>query len=267
MLKYRLLAAAVMIPAAMVWVWLAPRPVFAGIAAVVVLLAAWEWAALSGMRSRPGRSAWLALVLGLLLLAWWGIRQHFSDYLPLLWVFLAFWGVSAVELFLAKARNSLPSLLFQAVWVLIPAFFALLLIREMRAGLGLVFALFAVVWGADAGAYFVGRAAGRHTLAPRLSPGKTWEGLIGGLLLAAIAGAVASLWCPVPIQVLVPLAIVTAAFSVVGDLVESRLKRTAGAKDSGRLIPGHGGVLDRIDSLSAALPVFALGLEWTHRLW
>lgn len=267
MLKTRLLAAAVMIPAAILWVWLAPPLVFAAIAAVVVLAAAREWAGLAGVKSRLTQGAWLVAILGLLILAWWGARHTSYDYLPLLWVLMAFWVVTTLHLARGGVRSSRPGLLLQGALVLVPAFFALLLIRHMTAGPGLIFALFAVVWGADAGAYFAGRAVGRHKLAPQLSPGKTWEGLIGGLVLAAIAAALASLWCPVPIWLLVPLAVVTAAFSVVGDLVESRLKRVAGAKDSGHLIPGHGGVLDRIDSLSAAAPVFALGLVWVHRLW
>jgi len=267
MLKVRLIAAAVMIPAVILWVWLAPPVIFAAVAALIVLAAAREWAVLAGIKSRTSHAAWLVLVLGLLILAWWGARQGTRDFLPLLTAFLAFWVLMTVDLAWGGLRNSRLALLLQGVGVLVPAFFALLLIRGMETGTGLIFALFAVVWGADAGAYFTGRTAGRHKLAPRISPGKTWEGLLGGLLLAAVAGALASLWCPVAVQVLVPLAVVTAAFSVVGDLVESRLKRAADAKDSGHLIPGHGGVLDRIDSLGAAAPVFALGLEWMHRIW
>lgn len=267
MLKIRLVAAAVMISAAIAWVWLAPPLVFAAIAALIVLAAAWEWAELAGAKSLLAQGVWLTAILGLLILAWWGVRQPTHGSWPLLAVFTIFWVIMALHLRWSGPRNSSPVLLLQGVWVLVPAFFALLLVRGQNGGTGLVLALFAVVWGADAGAYFAGRAAGRHKLAPRLSPGKTWEGLIGGLVLAAVAGALASLWCPLPIEVLVPLAVVTAAFSVVGDLVESRLKRVAGAKDSGHLIPGHGGVLDRIDSLGAAAPVFALGLEWVHRLW
>jgi len=267
MLRARLLAAAVMIPAAILWVWLAPPLVFAAVAALILLVAAWEWARLAGVDSRVGRSIWLVLVLGLLVLAWWGANQSVWDFFPLLWVLLAFWVVVLLGLTRGGLGNSRPGLLLQGLLVLVPAFFALLLIRGMDAGAGLIFALLLVVWGADAGAYFMGRAIGRHKLAPKLSPGKTWEGLLGGLLLAAVAGVLASIWSPVPVQALVPLAVVTAAFSVVGDLAESRLKRVANAKDSGHLIPGHGGVLDRIDSLCAAAPVFALGLEWVHRIW
>lgn len=267
MLRTRLLAAAVMIPAAVLWAWLAPPMVFAVVAALVVLAAAWEWAGLAGTTSLPARLAWLVLILGFLVLAWWGARWQLHGSWPLLAVFALFWALMAAHLKWGGARNSRSGLLLQGVWVLVPAFFALLLIRQQAGGTGLIFALLVVVWGADAGAYFAGRAFGRHKLAPRISPGKTWEGLLGGLLLAAVAGALASLWCAVPVQGLVPLAVATAAFSVVGDLVESRLKRAADAKDSGHLIPGHGGVLDRVDSLGAAAPVFALGLEWVHRIW
>lgn len=261
------MAAAVMIPAAILWAWLAPPAVFAGVAALIVLAAAWEWTGLAGVAAPAARTAWLVLVLGLLALAWWGWRRPGWDVLALLWAFFAFWVMAGLSLARNGFWNSRAGLLFQGVWVLVPAFFALLLIRGMASGTGLVFALFVVVWGADAGAYFAGRAFGRHKLAPRVSPGKTWEGLLGGLSLAAVAGALASLWCPVPVAAMVPLAVATAVFSVVGDLVESRAKRLAGAKDSGHLIPGHGGVLDRIDSLGAAAPVFALGLEWMHRIW
>jgi phosphatidate cytidylyltransferase len=122
-----------------------------------------------------------------------------------------------------------------------------------------------VIWAADSGAYFAGRRFGRRKLSPRISPNKTVEGLLGGaaaaiviaLIAAPLAGAsVAQL----PLVAL--LVLVTVGFSVVGDLFESLLKRHVGAKDSGDLIPGHGGILDRIDSVLAALPVFALGKNW-----
>lgn len=256
-----------MIPAAVLWVWLAPALVFAAVAAIIVLAAAWEWAALAGVALPRARLAWLVLILGLLVLAWWGSRRDGYPSLALLTAFVAFWLLMVPYLRWKGSRNSRAELLLQGVWVLVPAFFALLLVRGQGGGTGLIFALFVVVWGADAGAYFAGRAFGRHKLAPRISPAKTWEGLAGGLAAAAAAGALASLWCPVATGALVVLGVVTAAFSVMGDLVESRLKRLADAKDSGRLIPGHGGVLDRVDSLGAAAPVFAFGLEWVHRIW
>ncbi len=266
MLRTRIWAAAVMLPAAVAWVWLAPPWLFAAVAAAILLGAAWEWGALAGVRRKIARSCYLAGLLALMALCWWAGRFDYS-YMPLLILFVAVWLVILATLGRSGLWNSRAAFLLQGVMVLVPAYFALVLLKRMNGGTSLVFALFAVVWSADIGAYFAGRAAGRHKLAPRLSPGKTWEGLLGGLLLAAAAGAVASLWCPVPIALLMPLAVITAALSVVGDLAESRLKRFAGAKDSGRLIPGHGGILDRIDSLCAALPVFALGIELGQRLW
>ena len=124
----------------------------------------------------------------------------------------------------------------------------------------LLFALF-VVWGADVGAYFAGRRIGRVKLAPKISPGKTWEGVFGGLVVVAIVAAVFAILLDLALAVLIPFSMAAAALSVVGDLTVSMFKRTAGVKDSGSLFPGHGGILDRIDSVSAAAPLFAIGLS------
>jgi phosphatidate cytidylyltransferase len=118
----------------------------------------------------------------------------------------------------------------------------------------------AIVWAADVGAYAFGRWLGRTKLAPAVSPGKTWEGVAGGLLLAGVAAGLAAPWLDLPVARLAGLGVVTALASVLGDLTQSMFKRNAGLKDSGKLLPGHGGVLDRIDSLTAAIPVFAGGL-------
>jgi phosphatidate cytidylyltransferase len=134
-------------------------------------------------------------------------------------------------------------------------------------GPGYVILLFLLIWGADTGAYFAGRAFGKHKLAARVSPGKTWEGVFGGMLLALTVALGATQWLE-PAGQLVPflvLVAVTVAISVLGDLAESLFKRIADVKDSGGLLPGHGGVLDRIDSLTAAAPVFTLGLIWLSR--
>lgn len=267
MLRTRIVAASLMLPAALAWVWLAPAPVFAIVAALVLLAGGWEWISLAGMRTAMARWTALLVMLALLFATWWALRLG-DAVMPLLWAFLLFWLFNLVTLLKpSRLWNSCPALVLQGVMVLAPAFYALLLLRRMNGGTALVFAAFAIVWSADIGAYFAGRAAGRHKLAPHVSPGKTWEGVMGGLLLAAVAGALASVWCPMPVRVMVPLALLTAAVSVLGDLTESRLKRLAGAKESGWIIPGHGGILDRIDSLSAALPIFALGVELGQRLW
>ncbi len=121
-----------------------------------------------------------------------------------------------------------------------------------------------LVWAADIGAFFVGRKFGRLRLAPHVSPGKTWEGVLGGMIASAIVAVLGSWWFartfPIPLAQFLPLCLAVVAFSIVGDLTESLLKRFAGVKDSGSLFPGHGGVMDRIDSVTGAAPVLLLGL-------
>jgi phosphatidate cytidylyltransferase len=131
-----------------------------------------------------------------------------------------------------------------------------------RQGAWILLSALAIIVAADTGAYFTGRAFGRVKLAPHVSPGKTWEGVIGGLLASAAVAWAAAAWFGWSAQQMLPLSLTAAGLSVVGDLLESKMKRQARVKDSGHLFPGHGGVLDRIDSLSAGLPVLALGFAW-----
>jgi phosphatidate cytidylyltransferase len=124
----------------------------------------------------------------------------------------------------------------------------------------------AIVWSADIGAYFTGRSLGRTPLAPRVSPKKTWEGVVGGVVCATMTGCVAALLLDLPLKLFGPVAAAMALISVVGDLGVSLLKRYSGFKDSGVLLPGHGGILDRFDGVTAALPFFVLGLQFAHVL-
>ena len=119
-----------------------------------------------------------------------------------------------------------------------------------------------IVWAADMGAYFVGKGFGKVKLAPQISPGKTWEGVLGGLCAVMVLAAIGAQVFATDIAVLLPFCLAIAMISIVGDLTESMFKRNAGVKDSGSLFPGHGGVLDRIDSVTAAAPLFALALGW-----
>ena len=133
-------------------------------------------------------------------------------------------------------------------------------------GSALLLLVLAIIWAADIGAYFAGHRWGRLKLAPQVSPGKTLEGVAGGLVSAVlVAGAGGSL-LGLPLAVMLPLGLCMAALSIVGDLAESMFKRSVGLKDSGRLFPGHGGLLDRIDSITAAAPLFALALQWMGRI-
>jgi phosphatidate cytidylyltransferase len=147
--------------------------------------------------------------------------------------------------------------------VLAPTWLALSsLHRVADHGPMLVLFLLVLVFAADVGAYFGGRAFGRLKLAPRVSPGKTWEGVIGGFAAAGVIATVGARWFALPVPAFLALCAAVVSLSIVGDLTESMFKRHVGLKDSSKLLPGHGGILDRIDSISAAAPVFALGMMW-----
>jgi phosphatidate cytidylyltransferase len=149
------------------------------------------------------------------------------------------------------------------VFVLLPAWLACVhLILVEPLGAEWVLLVLVIVWAADVGAYVVGRRFGRVRLAPRVSPGKTWEGLLGGLAGAALGASFGGLYFGWPAAQFIPLGLSVGAISVVGDLTVSMFKRNAGLKDSGRLVPGHGGLLDRIDSVNAAVPLFVIELFW-----
>jgi len=153
------------------------------------------------------------------------------------------------------------------VVVLVPAYAGISrMYDKLDHGAEHVLFLLVLVWAADVGAFFAGRHWGRHKLAPQVSPGKTWEGVAGGMVFGLLAAAAGAWWFSRPLVAFLILGAVVAAISVVGDLTESMFKRFAGLKDSGHVLPGHGGVLDRIDSITAAAPVFVLGLTWLD-LW
>jgi phosphatidate cytidylyltransferase len=180
-----------------------------------------------------------------------------------LWIALLWWAVAF--LWILRYPTSVPPAVaaLAGLLVLIPSWLALVAILRVPEH-GPAFALLAlcVVFAGDIGAFFAGHRFGRVKLAPQVSPGKTWEGLIGGVLLAALTAAAGGAFLGLSPVIMVPVGLGVAALSVVGDLTESMFKRSVGAKDSGHLIPGHGGVLDRIDSITAAMPLFALVLSW-----
>jgi phosphatidate cytidylyltransferase len=141
------------------------------------------------------------------------------------------------------------------------AWFAVAALLGLPGGPQWVLFAFLIVWLADTGAYFVGRTLGRHKLAPSVSPGKTWEGVAGGMLASGLVGYAGSVWFDLAPGLMIPLVLVCGSVSVIGDLTVSVFKREAGLKDSGWILPGHGGILDRMDSLTAAAPILALGLQ------
>lgn len=232
--------------------------------ALIVFGAAQEWAQLAGFVSRSSRLIYATLTASAALACAFLLRGQDMPLTALLALGCGWWCFAAVWV-VHYQRHARPAVTDSAGlalcgWLaLIPALAALATLLER--GPALLLALFALVWGADIFAYFGGKTFGKYRLASRVSPGKTWEGLTAALLgtqLLTVAGA--SLFHTVPLPALLALAAVTFAASVVGDLLESLLKRLRGVKDSGNLLPGHGGLLDRIDSLLAAAPVFTLGL-------
>jgi phosphatidate cytidylyltransferase len=237
-------------------------------AAVVVLLAivaagAWEWSGFVTAHSRPWRYAFVAAVLVLLALAW-EMTATLAGRRLFLGATLLWWCVACVWVVFAPQRVGTASAAFAGILALVPMGVALLRLRLIvpHGGAWTLYAL-VIVWAADTGGYFAGRRFGRFRLAPKVSPGKTWEGVLGALALGVPVALLGSVLFAVAALPLLLISIVAIAFSVVGDLTESMFKRHAGVKDSGWLIPGHGGVMDRIDSLTAAAPIFLFGLTFS----
>ncbi|HSN19013.1 MAG TPA: phosphatidate cytidylyltransferase [Gammaproteobacteria bacterium] len=261
MLKVRVITALVIAPVVLALIFLAPAWLFGVAMLLMALLGAWEWSALAG---RPDRGARLSVVVLFAALAGVGLAlQRYAPQVPWLKVYcltaLAWWLFSLLWIAAWRADFPMPAKVLCGVLTLLPSLAAVVAIRDASPWYLLIQLL--ITSGADIGAYFAGRAFGKHKLAPLVSPGKTWEGVAGGVVLVAVVASVASHWLPVAILPFVLLSICVGLLSVVGDLSESLFKRQAGLKDSGSLFPGHGGVLDRVDSLTAAAPLFWLGLH------
>ena len=275
MLKYRLISAFVLIPIVIAALFLLPPVGFAIVTLVVCMLAAWDWGQFSGFTSRTQR-VWLAVLCGFILAVMLFTLPEYNPEIhqPLvagsLWISLAWW-VAALLLVLfypgsaALWRHSKVLRLIFGLLTIIPFFWGMVALRAWHYDenhySGAIWLLYVMilVWGADSGAYMFGKLFGKHKLAPKVSPGKTWQGFIGGLFTAAIISWGYGVWANLEVapSILLVCSIFAALASVLGDLTESMFKREAGIKDSGHLIPGHGGILDRIDSLTAAVPVFA----------
>lgn len=257
---------------------LGPPLLMAGVIGLLVLAAAWEWSALCGIEVRAARSAYvLALALVLACSAWWMAPLPMVDAAALAWVFAfacAGWLLATLAVVAYPRGSALwggqGSRALIGIVVLAPPWLAVLYLRSLPEGEYLVLLAIALIACVDIGAYFSGRAIGGPKLMPRVSPAKTWAGLCGGLLaslaLALVAVPVSGLpTARLPAWLAVCAA--TALASVVGDLLESMVKRHSGIKDSGSLLPGHGGLFDRLDSLTAGLPVFAFGMLASGGFW
>ena len=273
MLKQRIITGLILAIGFLAAVIFLPLAGLAAVFAVIVALGSWEWSRLAGWGAVPYRILYVAVLSVTLAFLYWYCQLSGSPNEELVQPFLGlaclWWSIALLWLKSYPASavmwGNLAMRSLMGLLILAPAWLsAVFLLSYPRGGL-LMVAMIVVVVTADIGAYFTGKSFGKHKLAPNVSPGKTWEGFWGGIFCCLLLAVV--VWSLLPasfdhvglISVITVFAC-TALFSVVGDLVVSMVKRNTGVKDSGSLLPGHGGLMDRLDSICGAAPVFALGL-------
>jgi phosphatidate cytidylyltransferase len=222
-----------------------------------VAAGAWEWSAFAGLTRSSAKIGYVIAVLASIAVVWFSGPSNNAQIV--LYSAMVWWLVALCWVLIWPGAVSSPSAAIAGLLVLVPAWLALSQLHAHNPQL-MLFLLLLVV-AADVGAYFAGRRFGRNKLAPRVSPGKTWEGVGGGVIGATIVAMIGAKWFDMPFLIFIALCVVVVCASIVGDLTESLFKRHAGLKDSGTLLPGHGGVLDRVDSITAAAPVFLVGLQ------
>ena len=256
MLKTRVLTSVISLLLLGVILFVIPPRATELVIGLLILAGAWEWSGFFGVKSIVVRALYVCLIDVLC-----AVPYLVADAaVVVLQIACVWWFVAFVWAMLFP--TPIPTIVrwVCGALVLVPLFVALILLYRMGAE-KLLFALL-IVWSADAGAYFAGKQFGRVKLAPKISPGKTWEGVFGGMLIVTLLVIIGVRWTDASLAVLLPLCLAVAGISIVGDLTVSMFKRTAGVKDSGTLFPGHGGVLDRVDSVAAAAPLFTLGIGW-----
>ncbi len=281
MLKQRIITALILAPLAISAIFYMSLENFSIFIMAVMAIGAWEWGPLMGFENKRRRLAFVITTVSLISCIWYyhplialwsetGQLQTVIQYI--LWLSVAWWGLSATLTFLyprySKFWSSHRSVRGVFGWLtLVPTWLAFVVLRsndyanDPYHGAQLIMFLFLMVWSADVGAYFVGKSIGKNKLMPNVSPGKTMEGFIGGVIFACILVAIAGYilaWQAQQFLLVLAVTCLITTISVLGDLNESMFKRQAGIKDSGSILPGHGGILDRIDSLTATAPIYAL---------
>jgi phosphatidate cytidylyltransferase len=275
MLKQRIITALVIVLVLSAALAYLSAPLLAVFFGVAVLMAAWEWADMCSITKPIWRAAYVLLCLLLIIAVYWRtglFGEHNAEVIREIFIVAGLWW--AIALLWVKSYpqsaglwGSKPMRGLIGVLVLVPAWLALSYLRSLDNGVWMILMVVSIVVAADVGAYFSGRRFGKAKLAVAVSPGKSWAGFWGGLFCSV--SLMALLWTfwpggmPVALLPMLCLGLITALASVLGDLLESMVKRHRGIKDSGNLLPGHGGIMDRIDSITGAAPVFSLGLMAT----
>lgn len=263
MFKQRLLTALLLVPIVLLSLYYANAILLIVLVLMVVSKAGWEWSALIPIHSAPYKILFVVSILSLAIVnfLWFDVS---------IIICLCWWVLCALAILTFPASKFIwghRSVLYVSALCVLPLIvkaFSILYMQPM--GKDLIVYLFCLVWGMDTGAYLAGKRWGRHKLIPRVSPGKTFEGLFGGLLLVMIVAFVGCFYfIPASYAMWFFIAASIAVVSVCGDLAISMFKRRCNLKDTGAIFPGHGGVLDRIDSLIAALPLFLFLLHFLSR--
>lgn len=279
MLRTRVITAVVILVVLVGMLFFAPANAWALFVLAIALAACWEWSRLCGF-GRGAQSAYLLFTGGLGGAFWMfyvrATESMFTDLSRAALLLATLFWILVAPVWLRSKWRPAPILAGLAGWLVVwPTWFAFIELREI--GPWVLLATAAIVWIADIAAYFAGRRFGKRKLAPAISPGKSWEGVYGalagvaiyGVVLAAVAHSTQSpltdVFKPMVGLPAIVAMLLLAALSVIGDLLESWMKRGAGMKDSSKLLPGHGGMLDRIDALTSTLPVAALGLSMVAR--
>lgn len=266
MLWQRLLTALALVPLVVAGILYLETQLFSALLGVVMLLGAREMARLANLQTGQAQAAYVVALALAFWLAWRYLPPGQVVYLQ--WIMAIWWVLMTFVLVsrrseLPRVQGSRPAILVLGGLVLMTAWLSISSLHAAAPrGPAMILFMFVLIWVADSGAYFAGRAFGKRKLSPFVSPGKTWAGVAGAVAGAVVSAGLLALLVPTgeaSLPALIALSILVTAVSIGGDLWESRLKREAGMKDSGKLLPGHGGVLDRIDSLLSAAPVFTLG--------
>ena len=278
MIKQRIITALILAPIMIIGIFFLPLKQFAFFIAAIATIGAWEWANIAGYQRKWGRIFYAFIVFACMYATARWLRVNEEHVIYFLGVGTAWWVVAfalvknypgGTDLWHARYIRG-----FLGLCVLIPMWVGFMQLKQMPHSSILIIYVMLIVWGADTGAYFSGKKWGRSKLAPQVSPGKSWAGFWGGLVTTCVIGCLFALsiheWLrplsPEDLAKLAVITVLTMVISVLGDLVESMMKRYRGIKDSSDLLPGHGGVLDRIDSMAAAVPIFAfcmLVLGWS----